>query len=390
MVGNAGMKRFSLLLAAVAAACVSILPARADLVQSLPQHQADAWKEYCTKFHDPANNNGWSDCPASATPVPTPNADIDVEGLLFKNTIRLEDPDTFAAVDALTHRLVQPEVKQSIPTDTFDVTAVRERIMMQQHLNAARAIAYDTIASMIGRRMPVGPTEAEKAAMTTPIPQPVPVTPPDPAAAPAPGSTDLKFDVAVGDGIANALQREGHMGGGQCPDNDKQSCHFFYCDTTKNLTGGTCIGRPATAVTAAINALPAGSLDGKNVLLSSGVSNEPASCPGEIGNQVNALLAKGAARIVIAGAYQGTTRGENPIDLAAVDTCIQSAVGGNPKVAILPGFAASYDHYKPADPAAYLVSAQAALNSIGGAPTTTPNPGITCPDGTPGPPCTAP
>jgi hypothetical protein len=392
--------RYIAISALLALAICAAGPVMADNVTSAAKMKADEWDEYCKQFLDIDTNEGYTATACSMTADgKTPDGDLDVEAL-FRPTIPVDDPDTYTAISRLMLRIAQPEVKEAPPADTLDAVQVQERILVQQHVNGARGIAYHTLSDLIARRSPVGPTEKELEAASKALPRPpvggtVQTSPvPAPSPPPDPVGPAAKFDIAVGDGIANVLQKRGHMGGGQCPDNAKQFCHFYLCDTTRNLKGSTCVGRDATGVMATITDMGAAAFSGKNVLLSSGLSNQASDCSGGTSGILSSQLAalSGAAHVIVVGAYRGQTRGENPVDLTAVDTCIKntvSASGGN--AVYLDGFTSSYDHYKPADPADYLLQAEGTLKTAGGTPSGSGNisggGGVTCEDGSLGPPC---
>jgi hypothetical protein len=132
---------------------------------------------------------------------------------------------------------------------------------------------------------------------------------------------------------------------------------------------------------------------GKDVLLSSGLSNQADDCSSgtstTLQSQITTLNGFGAKHIVVVGTYRGTTRGENPVDLEAVDKCVKQAVqdAGVTTAYYLDGFTDSADHYKPSDPQAYLISAEKLLGSNGGSANASGNVATKkCDDGTL-PPC---
>lgn len=402
-------KHRSILLSALLGILISCAPAKADTLPSTAKLRADQWNNYCQYFHDPDNNNGWSTCAAAGT---KPNADVDIEGLLFAPTIPLGDPDTYVAVRTMLQHLMQPAPQPRLNDNAFDAITPRERVLWQRHISGVRSIAYDTVANIVGRRMPIAPTVDEQVLAWTPVPPLEPVIQPDVNAADIPPNENLpRFDTAIGDGLAYVMQRDGNLDGGQCPDNANQSCGFFSCQPAINSTqGATCIGRPASSVAEVITSLPPEMIEGRHILLSSGLAHQASDCDGGtspyLADQLRALGNLGALSVIVAGVYNGTTLGENQIDLTPINDCIQqtiSAVGsiGSTRIAFAGGFDNSNDHMIPSEPYTdpmppltknYYTNMWLTLQSTGAAPSTT-NPaavidGVTsCPDGSPSTSC---
>lgn len=118
--------------------------------------QKARWEEYCEEFQDPDSNNGVSACP-NATAGLAMNGDIDIEGVLLKDTIDLGNPHEYKAASALLRNIVQPHIRQKIPDDALNTVTGREWILLQQHLQAIRNIASATVSSIISRRAPTSP-----------------------------------------------------------------------------------------------------------------------------------------------------------------------------------------------------------------------------------------
>ena len=118
---------------------------------------------YCAHFYDPKVNAGNAPCPTSATPVPQPNADVDVENFLLKDTIDLRDPAQSAAANAILTNIVQPRVDDRLHPSVVDTPQGQEWILQKEHIKSIRNIATDVVASIISRRaaIPNGSTGQE-------------------------------------------------------------------------------------------------------------------------------------------------------------------------------------------------------------------------------------
>lgn len=110
------------------------------------------WQEYCKEFHDPASNAGISACPSPTTPGTLVNGDIDIEGFLLKDTIDMAQPSQYKASLAMMRNLVEPRVIPTIDKRLIDSPAGREWVLKREHLESARNIAVDVVASIISRR----------------------------------------------------------------------------------------------------------------------------------------------------------------------------------------------------------------------------------------------
>ncbi len=118
------------------------------------------WKEYCKEFHDVKNNNGVSGC-SGDTDGEIPNGDIDIEGILFKDTIDMSNEHEYLAANALLRNLIQPAVRSKITKSSLKSTAGKESILKRQHLEAVRNVATNVVSSIISRRMSI-PTEDDE------------------------------------------------------------------------------------------------------------------------------------------------------------------------------------------------------------------------------------
>ncbi len=163
---------------------------------------AERYETYCKYFVDPEDNNGVNACtqamqeaaaaeeapagatpadgatpstptsPAPATPAPAdadasdsgdgeqtiglaarPNADIDVEQLLFKDTIDIDDTPTRAAVEALLDNLVQSRPYPMLTPEELNSAAGTEWTVRKERLETLRKIAADVVAGMVSRRI---------------------------------------------------------------------------------------------------------------------------------------------------------------------------------------------------------------------------------------------
>jgi hypothetical protein len=107
---------------------------------------------YCNVFNDPKVNAGETPCPSPGTPGALPNADVDIENFLLKDTIDLRDPNQAAAASAILTNIVQPRVKDRLPDDAVNTPQGQEWILQNEHIRSIRNIATDVVASMISRR----------------------------------------------------------------------------------------------------------------------------------------------------------------------------------------------------------------------------------------------
>ena len=112
--------------------------------------------KYCKYFHDKDNNNGVSTCPNPDTNGKLPNADIDIEGFLLKDSYNPKDPDEMVAVTTLLEHLT-PKVKEKPPAITINAEQGKEWVLKTQHLEDVKNIARAAVAAIISRRMGVVP-----------------------------------------------------------------------------------------------------------------------------------------------------------------------------------------------------------------------------------------
>lgn len=114
--------------------------------------QKARWDIFCKTFHDPDNNAGQSACPNPLKPGILPNGDIDIEGVLFQDTIDLSKPEQLAAAQAILINLVQPAVKEPIDPETAKSPQGQAYLLHQEHIEAVRSVASDVVSSIISRR----------------------------------------------------------------------------------------------------------------------------------------------------------------------------------------------------------------------------------------------
>ncbi len=115
---------------------------------------ADKWTEYCAIFQDPKNNNGMNGC-SEEKEGPMPNGDIDIEGILFADTINMMNDDEYKAAKALLVNLAQPDVRFKPVQSSLATVAAKENILKFQHLEAVRNVATNSITDIISRRMSI-------------------------------------------------------------------------------------------------------------------------------------------------------------------------------------------------------------------------------------------
>jgi len=113
------------------------------------------WDDYCQYFKDPESNGGISACNDPDEEGIVKNADIDIEGFLFKDTIDMSSKAARTAVRDLFINLHQSEItnKQKINSNGY-ITDI-EIALKREHTAALRNSAAHVIASIIARRAPV-------------------------------------------------------------------------------------------------------------------------------------------------------------------------------------------------------------------------------------------
>jgi|GEM_PF-1371898 len=125
---------------------------------------------YCEFFLDPDDNASRNGCPSPTTAGQLPDGDVNVENILFKDTIDFaEEPQRLAAT-ALLRNLIYPNV-QEVPPDGFDQKPEgRQWILQQEHFKAIRTIASDVVTSIMSRRMALPETAAAGVMIPPPAP----------------------------------------------------------------------------------------------------------------------------------------------------------------------------------------------------------------------------
>lgn len=160
---------------------------------------AARFDEYCQYFKDPEANNGSPGCegiaaavreePAAETPAPAapgnaapaatpaaapaaptadaepteedesednppllPNGDIDVENILLRDTIELEDEYFRKGAQALLRNLVAPKSYPPLPEGAEDTAEGQEWIVRKERVDTLRRISADVVSGMIARR----------------------------------------------------------------------------------------------------------------------------------------------------------------------------------------------------------------------------------------------
>lgn len=150
---------------------------------------AKRYEEYCRLFLDPDDNNGISGCaeileeagadapgkqPASP-PVgqdsqsndsgradqddeklslsTLPNADIDIEGLLLRDTIDIDQPGVRQAVEGLLDNLTQNEPYPKLPPAALNTAAGAEWTVKKERIETIRNLSARVIADMVSRRI---------------------------------------------------------------------------------------------------------------------------------------------------------------------------------------------------------------------------------------------
>lgn len=138
--------------------------------------------EYCANFHDDANNNGVSGCeplpPAGggADPAnrPMPDGDIDVESILLKDSIDMDDEQYRTAAVTILRNIVQPKVYPKLSDDVLDTATGKEYTVRKERVETVRKIAADVVAGMIARRTGIELPDEVLAGQIIPSEQPPP------------------------------------------------------------------------------------------------------------------------------------------------------------------------------------------------------------------------
>lgn len=125
---------------------------------------------YCEVFLDPDDNASRNGCPSPDTAGTLPDGDINVENILFQDTIDFAVEDQRLASTALLRNLIYPNM-QEVPPPGFDQRPEgREWILKQEHIKAVRTIASDVVTSIMSRRMALPEAAAGGVMMPAPAP----------------------------------------------------------------------------------------------------------------------------------------------------------------------------------------------------------------------------
>lgn len=148
-------------------------------------------QQYCDRFNNPDANAGANPCPAATTavPGPWPDGDIDIEGILLKDTLIFDNaaraPNNtieYEAAKAIMANLIEPEVQKRLTPDVETTQVGREYILRLEQIEAWRSIAHHVVGAMIARRVSI-PLPKTAGGNAGPPPPPPPAQPP-----PAPGA----------------------------------------------------------------------------------------------------------------------------------------------------------------------------------------------------------
>lgn len=113
------------------------------------------WENYCLYFRTDEDNQGRHGCSDNVEKMAEnaiPDGDIDVEGLLFGDTIDLEKPEQRLAAATLLRNLIGAHNFPLIPESVVGLASGRQIILQQQHLLALRNVVAEAVSSMIARR----------------------------------------------------------------------------------------------------------------------------------------------------------------------------------------------------------------------------------------------
>jgi len=125
---------------------------------------------YCNFFLDPDDNASRNSCPDPETAGPLPDGDVNVENVLFKDTIDFSDEPQRLAATALLRNLIYPNVQEVPPEGFEEKPEGRQWILQQEHFKAIRTIASDVVTSIMSRRMALPETAAAGVMMPPPAP----------------------------------------------------------------------------------------------------------------------------------------------------------------------------------------------------------------------------
>lgn len=148
------------------------------------------YEEYCAKFNNPDANNGVNACSSPATPGAIVDGDIDVEGMLFRDSIKLDDIDQYGAIMMMLGNMIEPRVFGKLPDEVVDTPAGVEWILKKEHISSIRNLAADVVTSIVSKRASLPIDEM----IVTPPPPPAPPAPPAPG---APLPTSGNYDAFI-------------------------------------------------------------------------------------------------------------------------------------------------------------------------------------------------
>jgi hypothetical protein len=115
--------------------------------------RAARFQRFCKYFMNPASNAGQWDgvCPTNNA-GPLMDADINIEGFLFKDTINMNNENERNAALAIVDNLIEPEVLQQLFPSAIDSVPGQAEIMRREHLKALHSVPAAVVASIVSRR----------------------------------------------------------------------------------------------------------------------------------------------------------------------------------------------------------------------------------------------
>ena len=125
---------------------------------------------YCETFLDAEDNAGRNGCPSPGTSGTLPDGDVNVENIMFQDTIDFAIEDQRLASTALLRNLVYPNMQEVPPVGFDERPEGREWILKQEHIKSVRTIASDVVTSILSRRMALPETAAGSVMMPAPAP----------------------------------------------------------------------------------------------------------------------------------------------------------------------------------------------------------------------------
>lgn len=141
-------------------------------ILSPAQDVKERLENYCKYFKDIDVNGGNGAIPnvcantnAADMARHMPDADIDIEGRLLRDTIDMSKPEEQSWAKAILANLTEPKILERLPDGGDNVSGVlksdqgRESVMQRQYLSAIRKISYEVISSMIARRTAIPGTD---------------------------------------------------------------------------------------------------------------------------------------------------------------------------------------------------------------------------------------